>query len=596
MNGNDARRPNIVLVMTDDQGYGDLSCTGNPVLRTPNLDAFHDESLRLRDYHVGPTCAPTRAGLLTGRYANSTGVWHTVGGRSLLRQDERTLADALRAAGWRTGLFGKWHLGDVSPYTPLERGFDEAIVHGAGGISQTNDHWGNDYFDDVYRDNGELRQHAGYCTDVWFREALAFIERQGDAPFFCMITPNAPHLPWNVDPEYSAPYLDQTTAARARFFGMIANIDENFGLLRARLAQLGLEDDTILIFATDNGSAGGVSVDEAGHVLEGYNAGMRGMKVWQYEGGHRVPLFLRWPAGGLAGGRDIDQLCANIDIKPTLLELCGIEDNAGPPVHGRSLRPLLQDAQADWPERSIVTDSQRVTTPRKWLKSSVMRGRWRLIDGHELYNLETDPGQREDIAQEHPERVARMRADYERWWTLVSEQFDRDIPMPLGAPGSTQTLLTAHDWRNETSDAIAGQSGIRCGHQAEGYFEVEIAQAGRYQFALRRWPPETQHAIDAGIDGDDVEWRREWVDKDYWHWYTGGRALPVKRATLRIDFADGRAPLELAADIEPGSQSTNFTAELMPGAGHLGARLLGDDGYVVGAYYVQVTLLEPAPA
>ena len=302
MTRSNSRRPNIVLVMTDDQGYGDLGCTGNPMLRTPNLDAFHDDSLRLRDYHVGPTCAPTRAGLLTGRYANSTGVWHTVGGRSLLRQDERTLADALRAAGWRTGLFGKWHLGDVSPYTPLERGFDEAIVHGAGGISQTNDHWGNDYFDDVYRDNGELRQHTGYCTDVWFREALAFIERQGDAPFFCMITPNAPHLPWNVDPEYSAPYLGQTTAARARFFGMIANIDENFGLLRARLAQLGLEDDTILIFATDNGSAGGVSVDEAGHVLEGYNAGMRGMKVWQYEGGHRVPLFLRWPAGGLAGG------------------------------------------------------------------------------------------------------------------------------------------------------------------------------------------------------------------------------------------------------------------------------------------------------
>ena len=596
MSRSNVRRPNIVLVMTDDQGYADLGCTGNPVLRTPNLDAFHDDSLRLRDYHVGPTCAPTRAGLLTGRYANSTGVWHTVGGRSLLRQDERTLADALRAAGWRTGLFGKWHLGDVSPYTPLERGFDEAVVHGAGGISQTNDHWGNDYFDDVYRDNGELRQFEGYCTDVWFREALAFIERQRDAPFFCMITPNAPHSPWNVETKYSDPYRGQVPEARARFYGMIANIDENFGRLRARLAELGLEDDTILIFATDNGSAGGVSVDEDGHVVDGYNAGMRGMKVWQYEGGHRVPLFLRWPAAGLVGGRDIDPLCSHIDIKPTLLDLCGVIDEAGPPVHGRSLRPLLEGDDADWPERSIVTDTQRLVRPRKWRMSAVMNGSWRLIDGKELYNLASDPGQREDIAAQHPGRVVRMRADYEHWWALVSEQFERDIPMSLGAPTAPETLLSGHDWRNEACDCIVSQGHVRRGHDAEGYFEVEIMQGGRYEFGLRRWPPETQHAIDAGIEGDDVEWRREWVEERFQFWYTGGVALPLTRATLRIDYADGRVPLELATEVEPGSRSARFTAELEPGAGHLRARLLDADGHARGAYYVQARLLESEPA
>lgn len=596
MNRDGARPPNIVLVMTDDQGYGDLGCTGNPLLRTPHLDAFHDDSLRLRDYHVGPTCSPTRAGLLTGRYANSTGVWHTIGGRSLLRRDERTLADALRAAGWRTGLFGKWHLGDVSPYTPLKRGFDEAVVHGGGGIGHTNDHWGNDYFDDVYRDNGALRRHQGYCTDVWFREALAFIGRQRDAPFFCMITPNAPHGPWNVAPRYSAPYQGHTTDRRARFFGMIANIDENFGRLRARLAQLGLERDTILIFTTDNGTAGGVHVDAAGHVVDGYNAGMRGMKAWQYEGGHRVPCFLRWPAGGLTGGRDVEPLCAHIDLMPTLLDLCGVEPGAGPPMHGRSLRPLLQDAEVDWPDRSIVTDSQRITTPRKWRKSAVMRGAWRLIDGRELYHLADDPGQRVDIAAQHPQRVARMRADYERWWELVSEQFGRDIPVPLGAPGATQTLLTAHDWRNEDSDCPWAQGDIRRGYDAEGYFEVEIARAGRYEFALRRWPPETQHALDAGIEGDDVEWRREWIEERFWYWYSGGRALPLTRATLRIDFADGRPALRLAAAIEPGSKCARFSADLTPGAGHLRARLADDEGQVVGAYYVQVRLLARAPA
>ena len=593
---NKARRPNVVLVMTDDQGYGDLGCTGNPLLRTPQIDAFHDDSLRLCDYHVGPTCSPTRAGLLTGRYANSTGVWHTIGGRSLLRRDERTLADALRAAGWRTALFGKWHLGDVSPYTPLERGFDEAVVHGGGGIGHTNDHWGNDYFDDVYRDNGALRQHAGYCTDVWFREALAFIGRQGDAPFFCMITPNAPHGPWNVEPRYSEPYRGHTSDSRARFYGMVANIDENFGRLRARLGELGLERDTILIFTTDNGTAGGAGVDADGYVRDGYNAGMRGIKAWQYEGGHRVPCFLRWPGGGLGGGRDIERLCANIDLMPTLLELCGVDPGPGPDMHGRSLRPLLQDDAADWPERSIVTDSQRITTPRKWRKSAVMRGAWRLIDGRELYNLTDDPGQREDIAARHPERVAHMREDYERWWALVGEQFGRDIPVPLGAPEAPQTLLTAHDWRNEASDCPWAQGDIRRGYEAEGYFEVEFTRGGRYEFALRRWPPETQHALDAGIEGEDIAWRSEWIEERFWHWYRGGRALPLTRATLRIDFADGRAPLELAAEIAPGSRCARFSAALGPGAGHLRARLAGDEGFVVGAYYVQVRLLEPAPA
>ncbi|MCE2489718.1 MAG: arylsulfatase [Anaerolineae bacterium] len=590
------RRPNIVLVMTDDQGYGDLGCTGNPVLRTPNLDAFHAGSLRLRDYHVGPTCAPTRAGLLTGRYANSTGVWHTIGGRSLLRQDERTVADCLRDAGWRTGIFGKWHLGDVSPYTPQERGFDEAVVHGAGGISQTNDHWGNDYFDDVYRDNGEMRRFEGYCTDVWFREGLAFIERNRERPFFCMITPNAPHSPWNVETRYSEAYRGQVSEERARFYGMIANIDENFGGLRARLAELGLEEDTLLIFSTDNGSAGGVTVDEDGHLVDGYNAGMRGMKVWQYEGGHRVPFFLRWPAGGLAGGRDIDQLSSHVDVKATLLDLCGVVDEAGPPVHGRSLRPLLEGDDRDWPERSIVTDSQRLVRPRKWRHSAVMNGPWRLIDGQELYNLASDPGQRENIAAQHPQRVAQLRADYEQWWTLVSEQFERDIPMAIGGPNAQQTLLTGHDWRNEDCDAIVSQGHVRRGHDAEGYFEVEILEGGRYEFELRRWPPETQHAIDAGIEGDDVPWEREWVEKRFYFWYTGGVALPLTKATLGIDYADGRTPLDLAGEVEAGSRSARFTAELAPGAAHLRARLLDDEDHARGAYYVQVRLLEAAEA
>ena len=298
-------RPNVVLVLTDDQGYGDLGCHGNPIVKTPNLDRFHGDSVRLTDYHVGPTCSPTRAGLLTGHYANSTGVWHTTGGRSLLRKDEYTMANMFAEAGYRTGMFGKWHLGDSYPFRPEDRGFQEVVRHGGGGVGNTPDYWGNDHFDDTYCANGVWTHYPGYCTDVWFNLGLDFIERHRDEPFFCYITTNAPHLPHIVDPQYTEPYLPPVSPneSRARYYGMLANIDENFGVLRDRLRQWGLEDNTVLIFMTDNGSAGGVDVDAEQLVTSGHNAGMRGKKGSQYDGGHRVPLLMRWPAGGLDSGR-----------------------------------------------------------------------------------------------------------------------------------------------------------------------------------------------------------------------------------------------------------------------------------------------------
>ena len=230
-------RPNIVFVLTDDQGYGELGCHGNPVIRTPNMDALYRESIRLTDYHVGPTCAPTRAGLMTGHYHNSTGVWHTIGGRSLLRKDEWSLATALSEAGYVTGLFGKWHLGDNYPYRPQDRGFQYVVAHGGGGVGQTNDYWGNNYHDDTYAVNGSWQPFEGYCTDVWFNEALAFIERNRDRPFFCYLSTNAPHSPYIVDASYSDPYVGKVEhEERARFYGMITKIDEDLGLLRHQLA------------------------------------------------------------------------------------------------------------------------------------------------------------------------------------------------------------------------------------------------------------------------------------------------------------------------------------------------------------------------
>lgn len=586
---NTQRQPNVVFVLTDDQGYGDLGCTGNPVVRTPSIDRFAEQSVRFADFHVGPTCAPTRAGLMTGHYANSTGVWHTIGGRSLLRRDEWTLASALKERGYRTGIFGKWHLGDAEPYRPQDRGFETTLIHGGGGISQTPDYWGNDYFDDTYFANGEPKAFEGYCTDVFFREALKFIERQKtkEEPFFCYIATNAPHAPYNVEDRYADLYRGQVPESRARFYGMITNIDENFGMLRARLQEWGLEDNTILIFMTDNGTSEGARVDAGGRVVDGYNAGLRGLKGSPYDGGHRVPFFLRWPGGGLAEGREVSEVAANVDFMPTLLDLCGIPVPPERTFHGRSLRPLLAGGGAAWPEeRAVVTDSQRVAHPVKWKQSAVITRSWRLVNGKELYDAVNDRGQERDVAADHPEVVERLRAEYEAWWAIVSEQFDGTIPISIGGD-EAETVLTGHDWRNEDCSCAWNQGLIRQGVEANGYWEIDVEQSGEYEFELRRWPKEAGHAMTSGFDGDDVEWAKAWIPEKAWPYYTGGKALPVKRAKLRVGAPGGGDAEALAQDLPADAAAAVFRVRLPEGETALQTWLTDERGtWSVGAYYV----------
>jgi len=339
------KRPNVVLVMTDDQGYGDLGCHGNDVIVTPNLDKLHARSVRLTDFHVDPTCSPTRSALLTGHYSTRTGVWHTIMGRSLLGKHETTVADIFifSTNGYRTAIFGKWHLGDNYPFRPQDRGFQEVLIHGGGGVGQGPDYWGNDYFDDTYFHNGKEKKFEGYCTDVWFDGALNFIEANKSQPFFCYIPTNAPHGPYNVADKYSKPYRDKGVKGnQANFYGMVANIDENMGRLMRRLKELDLEDNTILIFMTDNGTSGG------------HAGGMRGKKGSEYEGGHRVPFFVRWPAGGLDGPGDIGWLSAHVDVLPTLIELCGLKKPRGLAFDGTSLARLLKDKTSKWPDRTLI--------------------------------------------------------------------------------------------------------------------------------------------------------------------------------------------------------------------------------------------------
>lgn len=578
-----AVKPNVVFVLTDDQGYGDLGCHGNPVLKTPNLDRFHAESTRFTNYHVGPTCAPTRAGLLTGHFANSTGVWHTIGGRSLLRESEVSLADAFRTNGYATGIFGKWHLGDNYPYRPQDRGFDEVVVHGGGGVGNTPDYWGNCYFDDSYWTGRDYTSYEGYCTDIWFQEGMRFIERHRDEPFFCYIPTNAPHSPHLVEPRYSDPYLDLTPdPERAKFYGMVANIDENFGRLRAHLAQLGLSHNTILIFMTDNGSAGGVRTGDGQFVVSGFNAGMRGQKGSPYEGGHRVPFFLHWPAGNLDQGRDIATLAANVDFMPTLAELCDLDVPDDLDWDGTSLQPLLDPETAtDWPDRALVTDSQRLVYPVKWRKSAVMTQDWRLVNGTELYHMTIDPGQRQDVAWQYPDRVAALRDAYEAWWERVSTQFADDIPIRIGDVASEELVVNSHDWRNLDCDCVWNQNQVREGLRYNGHWELDMAQSGIYRFELRRWPYTEDRPVAEGIPGRVIAFHEMTHDSGY----GGGNALDIVAAEIQI--GDCRAQ----AEVDRQDKGIVFELALEAGPAHLQTLFRTQSGQDLGAYYVYISKL-----
>jgi arylsulfatase A-like enzyme len=486
------QQPNVILIITDDQGYGDLGCLGNPVIRTPNLDALHSQSVQLTDFHVDPTCAPTRSALMTGRYSGRVGVWHTIMGRSILPRGETTMADVFSQSGYVTGSFGKWHLGDNFPSRPQDRGFARTFIHGGGGVGQTPDTWGNDYFDDTFLEDGRPRPTVGYCTDVWFDAALNFIGDQAgsERPFFCYLATNAPHGPYLVPERYEAMYAGNPDVPNAAFYGMITNIDENMGRLLAFLEERDLTRDTLLIFMTDNGTAAGIR----GSV--GYNAGMRGQKGSPYDGGHRVPCFLRWPGGGIGGGKDIDRLTAHLDLLPTLIDLCGLKPPEGVALDGTSLAPLLQGAASDWRERTIVVESQRIEHPELYRQCSVMTDRWRLVNGRELYEIERDPGQARDVSGEHPEIVAALRTHYERWWDDVSASHDQYARIVVGSDEENPSRLTCHDWHD--SDPPWNQSMIRQGREANGFWAIEVDRDGTYEVELRRWPVEEPRPINDG--------------------------------------------------------------------------------------------------
>ena len=508
-----ATRPNVILVMTDDQGYGDIGVHGHPLLETPNLDELHSESVRLTDFHVDPTCSPSRAALMTGRYSSRSGVWHTIMGRSLMNPDEITIAEVFKDNGYDTGMIGKWHLGDNYPLRPQDQGFDDAFYHRGGGVGQGPDFFGNDYFDDTYVRNGVEEKVEGYVTDVWFNDAVEYVSEHKDNPFFLYLSTNAPHGPFIADEKYAEPYVDAGAGkVTSRFLGMIANIDENMGRLTDHLDDLGLSDNTILIFMTDNGSAQdwAIRADEEG-AWAGYGAGMRGVKASEYDGGHRVPFFIRWPDGGLFGGRDVDQLSAHIDVLPTLAKLANLKLPDSIELDGVSLVSTLQGNTEELQDRTILVHSQRVPVPIKWRKSAVMTNQWRLVNQNELYDMVADPGQTSDVSADHSEVVSRLRVEYDSWWLSLAPSFDKIVRIGLGSKEENPVNLSAHDWFvTEQSLSPWSQNHIRNGHIGNGHWEVDVQKSGDYLVTLRRWPVSEPGPIEAvlarmNVGGSEIE-------------------------------------------------------------------------------------------
>jgi len=544
-------RPNVILIMTDDQGYGDLHCHGNAMIRTPNLDRLHADSIRFTQFHVDPTCSPTRSALMTGRYSTRTGVWHTIMGRSILYREEVTLANLLGDAGYVTGIFGKWHLGDNYPFRPRDRGFHEAVVNGGGGVTQTPDYWNNTYFDDTYFHNETPEKYEGYCTDVFFNQALRFVEqhKNQDRPFFLYLPTNVPHGPLRVAESYSRYYEDQgVPKGMAQFYGMIENFDENLGRLLAKLKEWNLEENTILIYMTDNGTGSGVAEQRPAKpdAWTGFNDGMRGIKGSPYEGGHRVPFFIRWPKAGWKTDRDIPQLAAHIDVLPTVLDLCGVTLPEDRDLHldGRSLAPLLRGQSRNWPERTLFVHSQRIEYPEKWRQSSVMTDRWRFVNGRELFDLPADPGQTTDVSKKHPDVVQTLRNAYEGWWESLKPAFD-DYPwIVVGADQENPAYLTCHDWHSE--QVPWHQNAIKAMPKANGYWMIEVAQDGDYAVTLRHQPTDAKfplRATQARVKIGDQEAKRPVPSND------------VTAVTLPMTLKAGRYQMQTWLDDETSGES-----------------------------------------
>lgn len=492
-----ADRPNFLVVITDDQGFGDLGVHGNPILKTPNLDAFAKQSVWLKNFTVCPVCSPTRSALLTGQYNYRTGVVDTFIGRSLMRPDVPTLPEQLAKAGYRTGLFGKWHLGDNYPLRPEDRGFQTTLWSRGGGLAQPSDHPDADpktaYFNPHLVKNGKETIAKGYCTDAFTDAALEFLTNDSKEPFFAYVAYNAPHGPYQVPEDAAAPYRKLALGTDAfpktgqpwagpkanereiaDAYGMIANVDANFGRMMKALEAKKLAENTVVIFLTDNGP-GGVR----------FNSGLRNRKGTVYEGGIRVPCYVRWPKE-LKAGHVVDLPAAHIDVTPTLLSIAGEKPRGA--VDGRDLAPLLKNGPISWLGRTIFTQWHRGDKPEKFRAFSARGPKYKLVQAagvqpgdkwqpkYELFDLENDPFEQTDLAAKLPDEVAQLKREYETWFADVTKLGFEPARIHVGSEKEPTVRLSRQDWRGPKAGWAPDSIGV---------WEVFVERDGNYEFTLR---------------------------------------------------------------------------------------------------------------
>jgi arylsulfatase len=584
-------KPNVIIIMTDDQGYGEMSCHGNPVLKTPHIDKLAEQSTQFSDFHVSPMCAPTRGQLLTGLDAAKNGCVNVSSGRGLLRKELSTMANIFSDNGYETGIFGKWHLGDNYPYRPQDRGFKESIWFPSSHIGSVPDFWGNDYFDDTYIHNGKREKFKGYCTDIFFRNAKKFIKtaHQANKPFMVYIPTNTPHWPFFAKEE-DIKAVEEAFAVSSiadkeidnkegliKYLAMIRNIDTNIGGLRTFLREYNLDENTIFIFLTDNGSI---------FSTQYYDAGMRGMKTQLWEGGHRVPLFIHFPNGNFKA-KMVQGLTQVQDILPTLVDLCDLELSRYVKFDGLSLAPKLKENKPISDERMFVINYSRMPMGFEYPspygqsmvrkdKSVVLWKRWRLIENRELYNLESDPMQSTDVIDRHPDVALKMRTYLDNWWASVKDIANDPQRIIIGNEKENPIMLTACDWL----DVFVDQQGqVKNGTEKNGYWLLEVQEAGTYEFELRRWPKELNRPLSEPEPGEketSLQKARLFINnvlhqKEYMPYGYEGATIKLspsdKAAIFRVDLQQGPMTLHTWFD-KRGWYDTAF-----------------------GAYYVYVTKL-----
>ena len=489
------KKPNVIIIMTDDQGFGDLGINKNPNIITPNIDQFASESVRFDNFFVSPVCAPTRASLMTGRYSLRTGVRDTYNGGAIMSNTETTIAEILKEADYSTGIFGKWHLGDNYPFRPSEQGFDESIIHLAGGIGQvgdfTNYYKGNtSYFDPILWKNNKKNQYDGYCSDIFAENAVKFIEKNKNKPFFCYLSFNAPHTPLQVPKKYYNMYkdldpevgfMDESLASKMsekdkedarRIYGMVTNVDDNVGKVLNKLTELGIEEETIIIFMTDNGPQ-----------QFRYNSNMKGLKGTVYNGGTRVPFYIKY-AEKFKNSKVISRMSAHIDILPTILELCNLKIPSDRKIDGQSLVPLINSKPFN--DRHLFSYWTR-RFPEKYINMSIQNDNYKLVGNNdyngkikdfELYDLIADPLESKNVINQNIEIAKSFKIEMDNSIDdlLSSENIKNPPRIIIGSEFENPTVLNRND--------ASGERGIWAQNDIYSYWKVNFKK-GTYDFKFK---------------------------------------------------------------------------------------------------------------